>query len=243
VSFTTATGTGGVLAVPAGVASGDVAYIHYFAANGDGAHPNNGSLGPTGPGDNILAATAYPEGVHNAYEPYLHDGRSEYVWPDSPGTLVAAVFVRGVDAAHHEADNDYSTYAAQVREREWRPTFGDADPMRWDTIQTPEGVPRDSRSLLIANWSARSVGTSTVTIGTDVVAAIGFYEDDLGSFRITYTKAWPGDGAADPVRQWRTHGWIVELAGLPPLRNAQRDDNRGNQRTSRQLSNRNAAYL
>jgi hypothetical protein len=33
--------------------------------------------------------------------------------------------------------------------------------------------------------------------------------------------------------------WVCDL----PLRNAQRDDNRGHQRTSRLLSNRNAAYL
>jgi hypothetical protein len=36
---------------------------------------------------------------------------------------------------------------------------------------------------------------------------------------------------------------LLPCGGLPPLRNTQRDDARGNQRTSRQLSNRNAAYL
>jgi hypothetical protein len=35
----------------------------------------------------------------------------------------------------------------------------------------------------------------------------------------------------------------TECGGLPPLRNIQRDDVRGGQTTSRQLSNRNAAYI
>jgi hypothetical protein len=239
----TATGTGGVLTVPTGVSTSHVLYASVFAANADGAHPSNGHQRPAGLRENYQSEAAYTEGVWNGFLPTLHDGRSEYVWPDSPGTLVAAVFISNVDGAYHDGLGSYDTYGSKVETIDPVSEPGSTDPMRWGEIQLyPDEEPR-AGSLFVAQWSARNAITSTVTIGAEVMDATAYYEDTGSDFLMTYTRAWPGAGS-DPFNPpWRTDGWVVARTGLPPLRNAQRDDARGNQRTSRQLSNRNAAYL
>jgi hypothetical protein len=188
---------------------------------------------------------------------FLHDGRSSYSWSSRDGIVsVSYVFIpqpnleifpqAGLDSLltlRLGYNGDGSTPALT------------GDTVSW--YDPPSGPFYANPALSPAVWLTRVYAyaddsNSTVLCGAPLVEDAKPYLELItageyaGYWRLLLTSTPnPASGTLPPVEEpsWYAPGWVVHGLGLPPLRNAQRDDNRGHQRTSRQLSNRNAAYL
>lgn len=201
---------------------------------------------------------------------YAHDGRSEYVWTDvdhpddftihycfvpDPNIARYPTTVGGDDALLITQTS--ATMGAEVDDGHYT-----ADVLRWDGGYDPDTGPLEgplfdepsSPSVWVVKfWSSQTAG-NTAAIGGVLVedgktaitcpASItpGYCEYQASSIPNPAT----GPFSTDVSVWWETTGIVIHSCnrpGLPPLRNAQRDDLRNTQRTSRQLSIRNAAYL
>lgn len=199
----------GTIVVPEGVTSGS----HYFVAYVLGPYADwvGGSVTePTGL--DPYNSDGYNTGVEQQtqlYEPFLHDGRSSYVWTGFSEISIVYAFVPCA-SGYNSGGYDYFVDWAYSYPTFQNPKTG-RDPMFWGDFYPDDPNWNPESKIFVGVWSARDEDNSRVLIGMVVEPPQAQY---VGTehWENLYTLPWPGSNTNNSEYDWTTDGFILDKA-------------------------------